>query len=35
VTPGALELAWFAEEVDAMTRSLDALSARIAQLEAK
>lgn len=35
VAPGALELAWFAEEVDAMTRSLDALSARIALLEAK
>lgn len=35
VAPGALELAWFAEEVDAMARSLDALSARIALLEAK
>ena len=32
---GALELAWFSEEVDAMERSLDALTARLAQLEAK
>jgi len=35
VAPGALELAWFSEEVDAMERSLDALAARLAQLEAK
>ncbi|QKJ89125.1 SCP2 domain-containing protein [Paramixta manurensis] len=35
VAPGALELAWFAEEVDALTRSLDALSDRLARLEAK
>ncbi|KOC88671.1 ubiquinone biosynthesis protein UbiJ [Winslowiella iniecta] len=35
VAPGALELAWFAEEVDAVNRSLDALSARLDSLEAK
>ncbi|WP_312240885.1 SCP2 domain-containing protein [Pantoea sp.] len=35
VAPGALELAWFCEEVDAMDRSLDALMTRLAQLEAK
>ena len=35
VAPGALELAWFSEEVDAMERSLDALTACLAQLEAK
>ncbi len=35
LTPGPLELAWFAEEVDALTRSLDALDARIDQLETK
>ncbi|MDL4913243.1 MAG: SCP2 domain-containing protein [Enterobacterales bacterium endosymbiont of Blomia tropicalis] len=35
VAPGALELAWFSEEIDAMERSLDALSTRLAQLEAK
>ncbi len=35
VAPGALELAWFSEEIDAMERSLDALNARLAQLEAK
>jgi len=35
VAPGALEFAWFAEEVSAMERSLDALNARLAQLEAK
>ncbi|RPE01110.1 SCP2 domain-containing protein [Candidatus Pantoea deserta] len=35
VAPGALELAWFSEEVDAMERSLNALDARLAQLEAK
>lgn len=32
---GKLELAWFSEEVDALTRSLDALDARINQLEVK
>ncbi|MGD9426655.1 SCP2 domain-containing protein [Pantoea sp. NSTU24] len=35
VAPGSLELAWFSEEVDAMERSLKALDARLAQLEAK
>lgn len=35
VAPGALELAWFCEEVDAMDRSLDALTTRLAKLEAK
>lgn len=35
VAPGGLELAWFAEEVEAVNRSLDALSARLDQLEAK
>ena len=35
VAPGSLELAWFSEEVDAMERSLEALNARLAQLEAK
>lgn len=35
VAPGSLELAWFAEEVDAVSRSLDALDARLNQLEAK
>ena len=35
VAPGSLELAWFSEEVDAMERSLEALDARLAQLEAK
>ncbi len=35
LAPGKLELAWFSEEVDALTRSLDALDARINQLEAK
>ncbi|KGD85501.1 MULTISPECIES: SCP2 domain-containing protein [Pantoea] len=35
VAPGALEFAWFAEEVSAMERSLEALNARLAQLEAK
>ncbi|WP_437614051.1 ubiquinone biosynthesis protein UbiJ [Erwinia sp. V71] len=33
VAPGRLEQAWFAEEVDAVNRSLDALSARLAKLE--
>lgn len=35
LAPGSLELAWFAEEVDALSRSLDALDARLSQLEAK
>lgn len=35
LAPGKLELAWFSEEVDALTRSLDALDARINQLEVK
>lgn len=35
LAPGALELAWFCEEVEAMERSLNALEARLAQLEAK
>lgn len=35
VAPGALEFAWFSEEVSAMERSLEALDARLAQLEAK
>ncbi|WP_205955782.1 SCP2 domain-containing protein [Pantoea stewartii] len=35
VAPGTLEFAWFAEEVSAMERSLEALNARLAQLEAK
>lgn len=35
VAPGALEQAWFCEEVTAMERSLDAFEARLAQLEAK
>ncbi|MFS2223235.1 ubiquinone biosynthesis protein UbiJ [Pantoea sp. B65] len=35
VAPGSLEVAWFAEEVDAVNRSLDAFSARLDQLEAK
>ncbi|KMV72887.1 membrane protein [bacteria symbiont BFo1 of Frankliniella occidentalis] len=35
LAPGKLELAWFSEEVDALTRSLDALDARIHQLEVK
>lgn len=33
VAPGRLEQAWFAEEVDAVNRSLEALSARLAKLE--
>lgn len=33
LAPGQLELAWFAEEVDALTRSLDALDARFSKLE--
>ncbi|QDY43564.1 ubiquinone biosynthesis protein UbiJ [Candidatus Pantoea soli] len=35
VAPGALELAWLSEEVEAVERSLNALDARLAQLEAK
>lgn len=35
LAPGKLELAWFSEEVGALTRSLDALDARINQLEVK
>lgn len=35
LAPGKLELAWFAEEVDALTRSLDALDSRINRLEVK
>ncbi|NJD00128.1 ubiquinone biosynthesis protein UbiJ [Candidatus Erwinia dacicola] len=35
LAPGKLELAWFSEEVDALTRLLDALDARINQLEVK
>lgn len=35
VAPGALELAWFAEEVDALSASLEALEARLNQQEAK
>lgn len=35
LAPGALELAWFAEEVDAVGRSLAALEARIDKLEVK
>jgi len=35
LAPGALELAWFCEEVEAMERSLHAVEARLAQREAK
>lgn len=35
VAPGGLELAWFAEEVDALSASLDALEARLSKREAK
>lgn len=35
VAPGALELAWFAEEVDATERDVAALEARLNKLEAK
>ena len=35
LAPGALELAWFAEEVEAMELSLNAFEARLAQREAK
>nr|WP_314426641.1 SCP2 domain-containing protein [uncultured Erwinia sp.] len=35
VAPGGLELAWFAEEVDALSASLEALEARLSKREAK
>lgn len=35
LAPGGLELAWFAEEVDAAARELAALEARLKQLEGK
>ncbi len=35
MAPAALELAWFAEEVDSIDRELEALQTRLAQLEAK
>lgn len=35
MTPGPLEVAWFAEETDALARSLDALMDRLETLEAK
>ncbi|WP_034918686.1 SCP2 domain-containing protein [Erwinia sp. 9145] len=35
VAPGALEMAWFAEEVDAVERALSTLDARLNALEAK
>ncbi|MBK0004120.1 SCP2 domain-containing protein [Erwinia sp. S38] len=35
VAPGALELAWFAEEVDALSASFEALEARLRKREAK
>ncbi|ROR04660.1 SCP2 domain-containing protein [Erwinia sp. JUb26] len=35
IAPGGLELAWFAEEVDALSTSLDALEARLNKREAK
>jgi len=35
VAPGNLELAWFAEEVDALSASLAELEARLGKLEAK
>lgn len=35
VAPGALELAWFAEEVDALSASFEALEARLRKQEAK
>ncbi|HBV40190.1 MAG TPA: hypothetical protein DEF05_11025 [Erwinia sp.] len=35
LTPGGLELAWFAEEVDAAARELAALETRLKQLEGK
>ncbi|MGB9095237.1 ubiquinone biosynthesis protein UbiJ [Erwinia sp.] len=35
LAPGGLEAAWFAEEVDALTRDLSSLESRLALLEAK
>lgn len=35
LAPGPLEVAWFAEETDALARSVDALSKRMDQLEGK
>ncbi|MFG1175751.1 SCP2 domain-containing protein [Erwiniaceae bacterium CAU 1747] len=35
VAPGGLELAWFAEEVDALSASLEALEVRLKKREAK
>ncbi|UTJ47270.1 SCP2 domain-containing protein [Atlantibacter subterranea] len=35
MAPGPLEVAWFAEETDALARSLDALIGRLETLEAK
>lgn len=35
VAPGGLELAWFSEEVDALSASLEALEARLSKREAK
>lgn len=35
IAPGALELAWFAEEVDALSASFEALEARLRKREAK
>lgn len=35
VAPGSLELAWFSEEVDALSASLDALETRLSKQEAK
>ena len=35
MAPGSLEVAWFAEETDALARSLDALISRLDTLEAK
>lgn len=35
MAPGPLEVAWFAEETDALARSLDALMGRLETLEAK
>ncbi|WP_313110379.1 SCP2 domain-containing protein [Atlantibacter sp.] len=35
MAPGPLEIAWFAEETDALSRSLDALISRLERLEVK
>lgn len=35
VAPGSLEVAWFAEETEALARSVDALSERLDKLEGK